>query len=194
MAVQAGLAGEVVGLLVPVDCDCGLFVVHCCGAYPARIQNDNILVVFQGEQPHARLADLGLSRKLDTDGVCSYRDTAHCHLVPEIGAAKAGSHVTTRVIRKFYDVWLFGKRVLPKLLPPELCAAADITWSYVQDGLIAACSDDAPMGRPSMRWLAILFTALSRGHTAKVAADRAQVMYKCPSCSAVYETCDCDGL
>lgn len=170
----------------------GTLQLRCCAPL---IQNDNILITFHGQQPHACVADFGLARQLGPDGVCSYRETANMRQVPEINAALEADpcHPYTRVITQFYDVWALGKRVLPRLLPPDLCAAADRTWHVVQDGLIAACLHEAPMGRPRMMWLSILFASLARGDSAVNAAAKAQYLYRCPSCDAVAETCDCDG-
>lgn len=136
----------------------------------SELQTDNIMISFTQFGPSAKIGDLGCGGRLQRCGFAPARGTRGEG--PEVHAAIAACKGPQRplCVSPAHDVWQFGERVLPRLLPREWCMAQDWSWGACALPLLDSCAAASPQERPSTQCLSSFFHHIAGGAPAATAA------------------------
>ena len=122
----------------------GMAHVHSKGVVHYDLKANNVLIVFSGNKPVAKVSDFGYSRTVDpATGYALAHDGESAATIPEVAAAQAG-HRSMNCVTTALDVWLFGRQVLPRLFGKWI----DVDKSEDDRAFIAALVDSCTRPDP----------------------------------------------
>ena len=142
-------------------CD-AMTLVHARGLVHYDLKTNNVLVVFHGGIPVAKVSDFGYARQVDPTTGCALAHQNCMQAYPELATAVAEgqwpAYVTTAL-----DVFAFGNRILPSIFSGRwLAESVDSTPVSEKDFVMAvfgSCSHPDPKARPTFRALAESFAS-----------------------------------
>ena len=141
-------------------CD-GMAAVHELGVVHYDLKTNNILVVFQGGVPVAKISDFGFARRVNpATGFALARDNDRMHEYPELAnVGRLGRSL--ECVTPALDVYAFGDRVVSRLFHDWLAPGTKLPTDEVRFALAVSskCLLQRPSERPPFRELAAMFAS-----------------------------------